>query len=114
MARRTYSRNQIVRDMVPSLIELEQARQRGETIGQCVSRGMQGEESELGQPSFVYEDIGERRVANGALELEDCHFPCRLVLCAESRNQFGDIHAVHGSRRAAEASKNGGVDVRRL
>jgi hypothetical protein len=93
----TYPRNQIVRDMVPSFVEFQKSREGRETIGQCVSRGMQRQESEFGQPPFVNEDICERRIANGILQLEDGHLPHRLLLRAESRDQFGDIYAIHGS-----------------
>ena len=61
---------------------------------------MQGQESEFGQTAFVYEDVGKRGVANGTLQLEDSHLAHRLLLRAESRDQLGDIDAIHGSRLA--------------
>jgi hypothetical protein len=56
---------------------------------------MQRQEAELGESPLVYEDVGERGVAYGTLQLEDCHLAHRLFLRAQAGNQFGDIHAIH-------------------
>jgi hypothetical protein len=93
--------------MIPSFIELEQARKRGEAIGQGVSGRVQCQESQLGQPAFVDEDIGKRRVADGILQLEDSHLAHRLLLRAEAGDEFRDIDAVHVS----SCERAGGITV---
>jgi hypothetical protein len=68
---------------------------------------MQRQEAELGQPPLVYEDVSERGVSYGTLQLEDCHLAHRLFLRAQAGNQFGDIHAIHASSTIAEGGRIG-------
>ena len=89
--------------MVPALVQLQQARQGRQAVCQRVARGMQREEAQLGESALVDEDVGEGGVANGILQLEDCHFAHRLLLCTQSGDQLGDIHCVHAAANIAKS-----------
>jgi hypothetical protein len=62
---------------------------------------MQGQEAKLGQSPLVYEDVGERGVPYGTLQLKDCHLAHRLFLRAQAGDQFGNIYTVHASSTVA-------------
>lgn len=101
----TYPDYQIIRDVVPALVQIQKPCQRRETICERISRGMQCQESQLGKPSLVYEDICERGVPYGTLQLEHGHLSHRLLIRAQSRDQFGDIDAVHAAKISGQSSQ---------
>jgi hypothetical protein len=101
----THSHDEVICDMVPTLVQFEKARQRCKAVCQCVSCGMQCQIAQLGQSTLVYEDVRKRRVVYGILQLEDCHLAHRFLLRAQSGDQIGDIHAVHIANNIVEYAK---------
>jgi hypothetical protein len=56
---------------------------------------MEGQVSKAHQSTLDNEDVGERWVANVALELEDGHFADGILIAPQTLHQFGDIDSVH-------------------
>lgn len=92
-----YPLNQLLVHKLPPLVDLQEPRKACQAVGQGIPCGVQGEVAQFGQAAVGNEDVGERRIADAALQLEDGHFADGIFVTGQPPDKVGDVGVFHGN-----------------
>ena len=90
-----YPLNNLLIDKFPTLINLQQPRKTRQAIRQRIPRRRQRQEPQFTQPALRDEDVGERWIADAALQFERGHFADGVFVAGEAGYEVGGVEGFH-------------------